>query len=559
MSKYIIRILVLLHFLVSSSFLPSNPDLFSQDSSILGEAQSADILLDSYQVKSENTNTVNGITANTLEVCSTCTYTLIQDAIAAAGPGDTLLLTDEFYTETIEITQSITIQGVDSESTIIQADGDGTSGAGTVVKIYPGLDVNIEGVTIRFGNGEDSGGGINNQGYLTITNSVVISNTAGNVGGGGIYNHWGGHLTVNDSVISSNTAGSHGGGIYNQGYAAITHSDIISNTAGSHGGGIYNNGITFGYDATLDIFTSSINGNEAYYGGGLSNNAHVWYAESNLTETTISGNSSQYGGGIHNFTDPGSDYAILYLNTLDSTIDKNTSQESGGGIYIQTYDPDNEAHINLVNTTISNNTVESYYGGGIYINGTQGNIYTSLSNVTVSGNTSNDAGGIFHLAVDGNVYASIVASTIYSNTATVFAGVGGISNKTGGGEGTAMMTMAHSIVAGSVSAYGQGDCYNVAPAVFNNDGYNIIEDNASNTCGTFFYTGAPDLGPLNNNGGLTFTHALLGSSPAIDAIPSDSCLLPKDQRGVTRPLGYGCDIGAYEVENYLIFLPLILK
>ena len=57
----------------------------------------------------------------------------------------------------------------------------------------------------------------------------------------------------------------------------------------------------------------------------------------------------------------------------------------------------------------------------------------------------------------------------------------------------------------------------------------------------------PDLGPLADNGGPTFTHALLAGSPAIDTA-SDDCPPPiTDQRGVTRPQGPACDIGAYEL------------
>jgi hypothetical protein len=54
---------------------------------------------------------------------------------------------------------------------------------------------------------------------------------------------------------------------------------------------------------------------------------------------------------------------------------------------------------------------------------------------------------------------------------------------------------------------------------------------------------APLLGPLANNGGPTDTHALLAGSPAIDA---GGICAPTDQRGVTRPQGPACDIGAFE-------------
>jgi uncharacterized repeat protein (TIGR01451 family) len=60
----------------------------------------------------------------------------------------------------------------------------------------------------------------------------------------------------------------------------------------------------------------------------------------------------------------------------------------------------------------------------------------------------------------------------------------------------------------------------------------------------------PRLGPLDDNGGDTRTHALQPGSPAID---EGSCTdisgepITSDQRGVARPQGAGCDVGAYEL------------
>jgi hypothetical protein len=68
---------------------------------------------------------------------------------------------------------------------------------------------------------------------------------------------------------------------------------------------------------------------------------------------------------------------------------------------------------------------------------------------------------------------------------------------------------------------------------------------SDNTCGAAAFTASPGLGPLQDNGGATPTHALLPGSPAVDAASSVVCPAT-DQRGVTRPKGAGCDIGAFE-------------
>ena len=75
--------------------------------------------------------------------------------------------------------------------------------------------------------------------------------------------------------------------------------------------------------------------------------------------------------------------------------------------------------------------------------------------------------------------------------------------------------------------------------------------------GTAIITDDPFLGPLADNGGFTQTHALGAGSSAIDAGDPSFCPAT-DQRGVVRPIGSGCDIGAYEYEPR-IFLPLIIK
>ena len=76
--------------------------------------------------------------------------------------------------------------------------------------------------------------------------------------------------------------------------------------------------------------------------------------------------------------------------------------------------------------------------------------------------------------------------------------------------------------------------------------------------GTNIITTDPKLGTLGNYGGSTQTIPLLAGSSAIDA-GNDATCPATDQRGVGRPQGAHCDIGAYEVAVYSAFLPLILR
>jgi hypothetical protein len=79
------------------------------------------------------------------------------------------------------------------------------------------------------------------------------------------------------------------------------------------------------------------------------------------------------------------------------------------------------------------------------------------------------------------------------------------------------------------------------------------------TVGGTYVIDNPKLAPLAFNGGPTRTHALLDGSPAIDNGIGAACVddmaapLTRDQRGVQRPWGAACDIGAFERQPDLIF------
>ena len=231
-----------------------------------------------------------------------------------------------------------------------------------------------------------------------------------------------------------------------------------------------------------------------------------------LTNSTISGNSTVgAGGGIFAFA----------VTATDSTISGNQAVNDGGGI--AAFD------LTLVRSTVSGNS--GGFGGGVRsVNG------PVVTNSTVSGNTaSNGGGGFARSSAAGG--GSLVYSTVVQNISATAANID-----------------ANDLASfGSVVALPQGGGENCADALASN-GFNFSDDDS---CGLTNPTdrqdaGDPLLGGLASNGGPTQTHLPLAGSPLVDAIPVSSCQadgasgVTTDQRGIARPQGAGCDIGAVE-------------
>ncbi|HXF40589.1 MAG TPA: choice-of-anchor Q domain-containing protein [Blastocatellia bacterium] len=224
------------------------------------------------------------------------------------------------------------------------------------------------------------------------------------------------------------------------------------------------------------------------------------------------------GGGIDNLINS-------TLIVTNSTLSGNSSSSVGGGIQ-------NDGTLTITNSTLSGNTA-GFTGGGI------GNDHGDLTitNSTVSGNSASSSGGGISNFAFGT--ANISFTTMSGNSAVQG---GGIYNA--GDPNLSTVNIKNSIVANSTSG---GDCSN--SGTFNPTGTNFT---TNGTCPGFTQVTPAqlNLGPLADNGGPTQTHALLPGSVAIDAVPDctdvGGSTVGTDQRGVGRPQGSACDVGAYE-------------
>lgn len=476
----------------------------------------------------------------------------------------------------------LAVQGADAGGTIIQGLGI-IVGTDRVFHIDPGgvggITVDISGLTIRNGNTGSNGGGIYNGGsnLVNLTNSTVAGNEAAVIGGvgggGGIYNAAGGVVNLIDSILDGNRAAGKvvgsvalGGGIYNQsaGVVNLLGSTVRKNTASTiagpgsraDGGGIWNGGALTVQNGSWVGMAGA--GNQAVQGGGVFNAA----GSTTLDGSTVSGNNAVRGGGIRNEAtltvrngsviggnaatagDGGgifNDHAVLMLS--HSAVTGNSSTGEGGGVYSE--GDFGGATLTLDGATISGNTAER--GGGLYL------YYSSAAaaNSTLSGNQAAASGGGIGTLSDNPRTIDLVHCSIAANTA----------GTRGGGmflETAFTVNLFATLVAGN-DAGGNGP--DILGVIHSRD-YNLIQ-NTSDTIisGSTAHTVTgeePRLGPLADNGGATYTHALLAGSPAIDVIPLSVCTLAEDQRGVSRPQGAACDIGAYEAATRL-HLPLVLS
>ncbi|MHC4941585.1 MAG: right-handed parallel beta-helix repeat-containing protein [Planctomycetota bacterium] len=295
-------------------------------------------------------------------------YTKIQDAIDAAANGDTILVREGYYLETIDfIGKAVTLTSeLGPGVTFIDAN---LSGSVVTCQSGEGVDTVLDGFTLTGGLFYTGGGMYNMSSSPTVSNCIIIGCTATDIGGG-MYNI-NSSPTVNDCFFFVNSADD-GGGICNLSSSnpTITNCYFSGNTA-SHLGGAMLNG-----------------------------------SSPTMTNCTFVGNSAPAGGAIHNgsassspvvdrcyfFGNKADNLAGAMYNDANSTptvtntiFVSNTSDKDAGGMF-----NDANSTVTVMKCTFSRNSAYDY-GGGMY---NYDNSATTVSLCDFYGNsTTNPAGG----------------------------------------------------------------------------------------------------------------------------------------------------------------------
>jgi hypothetical protein len=411
---------------------------------------------------------------------------------------------------------------------VITLSGGGVTG---ILSVPIGLQLTLTNISLINGYAfNENGGAVDSEGILNVSQALFYNNvTTGTqplvsrlMSGGAIRSA--GPLTVTDSKFVRNLSNVDGAAIYIPDTALpvpvfISATVFYSNTS-AEGGAVENDG----GDPTF-IINSIFHDNRAIYvAGALYSTAGAVYSDHSprliIEGSVFYHNTAPVVGGLYN-------YGVLTM-TNSSIFNNISTSGSNGGASLS-------GNSVLSNVAIYNNSAPYGRAGGIRL-GAQSFLY----NTTIAGNSAAAAGGLFVTA--NTLVVTLTNVTLFGNTAI---------NASGNISGP--VAVINTIIANG----SPNNCSKPIASL----GHNL---DSSNSCGLHamgdITNQNPLLYPLANYGGSTPSMLPLPGSPVIDH--GDDAACPAiDQRGVARPVGAHCDIGAVEFDLMVhsIYLPLSLK
>jgi hypothetical protein len=435
----------------------------------------------------------------------------------------------------LQVEKNLKIDGPGAD--LLTISGNHQSGVFEITTDPRAQDFRMAGVTIADGIGvvtsfgHKGGGLLNWHADVTLTNCVFSGNVVGGVSalgyGGAIYSVAGTLALTNCTLADNHAEGtnSDGGGIYlEKGALSLDHCTVSGNSAAGRGGALLSFVGTVNVTATDTIIT----GNSAQFAGAM-------YGGSSTTcvRCTMTDNSALTAGAV----------SVANDTFIDSTIADNVAITGYGGGF------EGAGQLTLIGSTIAGNRA-GLDGGGVWLIGG----LATITDCTFSDNSAPNGfgAGIFiaNLSQQG-VSLELTSSTLTQN-----------SGLTGGGlfigDPSTVGLVGNTILAGNQARFEAADVLGAVLSL----GHNLVGEvdgssgwQATDLTGTSDRPLDPRLGPLQDNGGPTWTQAPFADSPAIDH--GDPVLVgSRDQRGTFRDFdgsSFGPDIGAVEAEEAVAF------
>ncbi|HEV7492190.1 choice-of-anchor Q domain-containing protein [Baekduia sp.] len=424
-----------------------------------------------------------------------------------------------------------------------------------------------------------AGGGIASSGTLTMTASTVDHNVTGNGGRGAVVTG-ASDVTVGHGGASANGGsaghGGDGGGVFAAGPTTITASTITDNVTGNGGVGEAAHAGTGG--SLTGTSQAGGPGGRAIGGSGGSGGAGGGFAvenpgfsvtaRSSITQSFIARNRTGAGGlGAIGFAGGGGNASSSGTASggVGGEGDGGTGGQGGAGGGIKADAGGSFAHIlDVTSTTITGNSTGAGADGGPGYGAPAGRSQgTAGPNGGLGkGGNGGSAGSGAGVAAGATNYVALIGDTVVGNATSEVVGHGATGLGGFGGNGTTFGADGPSTPGQSGGRSGGG--VRPSPNAANLIG-TIVSGNVPDQCApeavpgptitSIAYPGGgcvgaadvdPRLGSLDDHGGATPTFALPADSPAIDAFPAAAGCPATDQRGVGRPAGAACDVGAYE-------------